>query len=354
MRRSTTRMHAHFSSVADFEDDSVIDFKNAALYVLGLQVIVAVVSCSVISILACSLLPSTVVSAVRTLVLTVLTGACCVAKPLRVGRVHGMALIFSSLRPAVAVYISSLVLAQLVHGCAGGGEPPFWRGWVFSFVSIIQIFAGFMRAHAPLSDTDLPFLVVILSLLVVAIIPPGAVALAGPLCSPPGLWDAGERIVRAVGFSSTYTVFCYVSAPPTAASTDIVVCFMRASAASIWTLGAALPFLVLAIPQCVAAIFFRLRIAEDEEPLIRQQQPPPINSTKRYAALATTSPGAVDLVEYNGSDGSIEGQESVSPPPVSNTHNGVPNGFGPLHFRNVAAPVSKARMAEIAQNLDEV
>ena len=47
--------------------------------------------------------------------------------------------------------------------------------------------------------------------MVIAIMPPPAVALVGPLCQSVDLWEAADRIVRAFCFGMLYSVTVYAS-----------------------------------------------------------------------------------------------------------------------------------------------
>jgi len=366
------------------EQDDVVDFRNASLYLPGLQILIAVLACSLTSVLACWLLPTHAVSAVRTLTLAIIVGAVCVRKPLRLGRVHGLVLVFAALRPAVAVYLGCLVVEQLTHGCASSPEvSPSWRRVVFQAAICAMILSGFMRARRPLARTDVPFLITLVATLVVAALPPPAVALAGPLCEPVSVFGAAERLVRALCFSSCYTVFVYTSAPPTATTGDILVCLTRASAASVWTLGATLPLLVLSLPQCALVIWSRLQVEpEDALPM-----PTTSHSTTAYGALPTRSPGqserSLSPRDYSRSHHHHHSQvppctlesHSPSPPPFPQPQAGIQavggsNGapgvctFGPLSFKDVGAcngasapsagkGMTRDRMAEIAARLDD-
>lgn len=279
-------MHRATAFEMDDEEQNIVDFRNASLYLPGLQILVAVLACSLTSVLACWLLPAHAVSAVRTLTLAIIVGGLCVRKPLRLGRVHGLALVFSALRPAVAVYLGCLVVEQLTHGCASSPEvTPSWRRVVFQAAICAMILSGFLRARKPLARTDVPFLITTAAILVVAALPPPAVALAGPLCEPVSAFGAAERLVRALCFSSCYTVFVYTSAPPTATTGDILVCLTRASAASVWTLGATLPLLVLSLPQCAMVIWSRLK--DDTEDMLPVTS---VHAMMAYGALPTRSP----------------------------------------------------------------
>lgn len=367
----------------DEEEDDVVDFRNASLYLPGLQILIAVLACSLTSVLACWLLPIHAVSAVRTLTLAIIVGAICVRKPLRLGRVHGLVLVFAALRPAVAVYIGCLVVEQLTHGCASSPEvAPSWRRVVFQAAICAMILSGFMRARRPLARTDAPFLITLVATLVVAALPPPAVALAGPLCEPVSVFGAAERLVRALCFSSCYTVFVYTSAPPTATTGDILVCLTRASAASVWTLGATLPLLVLSLPQCALVIWSRLQLeSEDALPMTATA-----HSTAAYGALPTRSPGQPERSGSPLDHGRSHHHHTASAPcaPESNSpspsplpqpqagvqpvvgSNGAPGSctFGPLSFRDVGGlngsaaqsaygGMTRDRMAEIAARFDD-
>lgn len=312
--------------------------------------LLACIACSITSILACWLLPA--VSAVRTLTLTVIVGGFCICKPVTLGRVHGLSLMFSALRPAVVVYVGCLVLEQLVHGCASSPDvTPSWRRVVFQGAILAMIVSGFLRANNPLARTDVPFLITIVAALVVATLPPPAVALAGPLCEPVSLLGAAERLVRALMFGFTNIFFVYTSTPPNGENADVNVILMRASAASVWVMGAPLPMLVLSLPMCALAIFRRLRLrfsAEEEEK--RPLSP--------YSELPTRSPG--EVAEQDRPDSPAPATCSTGALPVGLQSNSS-SMFGALSFREVgpttgcrkgAAP-SRETMEAVAAALEE-
>lgn len=205
-----------------------------------------------------------------------------------------------------------------------------------------------MRANKPLAQTDVPFLNTLVSTLVVAALPPPAVALAGPLCEPVSLVGAAERLVRSLTFGFTYVVFVYTSAPPKGVPADVNVILMRASAASIWTLGAAVPFLVLALPMVAMAILRRLQFrAGDNDEEKRPLSP--------YTVLPTQSPG--DCYRGRAPPDSPVAACDVSALPTALHSNG--NGasmFGALSFREVGGTgsrTSKEAMAAVAAALEE-
>lgn len=235
-----------------------IDYANAVLYLGGFQIVTATLASSLVSILGCSLVPTSLVSAVRTLTLTSIVAVALVYKPIRIGRVKGLDIVFSALRPCVYVYIASLVLEQLVHTCARDAAAPSWRRILVHFGSFVQLSAGFMRARNPTSEQDLPFLLVVATLILVAMLPPPAVILQGPLCSSPSLWTAGERLLRALCFSLLYCVFVFCSALPNRATRELLLCVCRAASASVWVLACHAYLLILVVPQGAIVVYYRV------------------------------------------------------------------------------------------------
>ena len=242
----------------DDEDDVAVDFSNAVLYVGAFQTMLATVLTSIVSIASCSLLPQEAVSAVRTLVLSSVAGVFVVRHPFRIGRVHGLTLIFRALQPCVGFYVASTVAEQLVHTCTRDLSAPSWRRLVFHSSSTLMLISGFLRAKKPLANTDLPFLITLLALLIVAMLPPPAIMLSGPLCAVPTLQASAERVVRAFVFSFLYSVFVYAAAPPVQSTQEVLVCVMRASAASIWVLAVHILLLPLAAVQAAYVIYIRV------------------------------------------------------------------------------------------------
>lgn len=241
-------------------DEVPVDFASAGLYLGAIQVIFVVTLTSFVSLAACWLSPEGGVSAVRTLALCVGTSSLLLRAPLRIGRVRGVKLVFSALRWAAPVYVLALVVEQLVHTCATADEHvPSWRHGLFAGATLVMLMAGVLSARKPLDETDLPFLVTMISLLTVALIPPPAVALIGPLCQPVGLADAAIRLVRAFTFASLYAVHVYASTSPTAGlPVDMLVTVSKSSAAAIWTLTVHPLLLFAAIIQATIAIVSRV------------------------------------------------------------------------------------------------
>lgn len=239
-----------------------IDYSNALIYLAGIQLVTATVTSSLVAILGCTMVPTSLVSAVRTLTLTMATASAFVYQPLRIGRVKGLDIVFAALRPCVFVYIASLILEQLIHSCARDAAAPSWRRILVHAGSFVQLMAGFLRAKNPTSETDLPFLLVLASLVLVAMLPPPAVILQGPLCNSPSLWTASERLLRAFCFSMLYCILVFCSNLPNRATNELLLCVCRAASASIWVLACHPYLLILAIPQGVFAVYFRIKAYE--------------------------------------------------------------------------------------------
>jgi len=174
----------------------------------------------------------------------------------------GLNLIFRALQPCVAIYIFSEITEQLVHTCTRDSSAPSWRRLVFHSCSALMLISGFLRAKRPLAQTDFPFLLTLLALFVVAMLPPSAVILAGPLCSSPTFATSAERITRAFVFSLLYSIFVYAAAPPVQSPAEVMICTMRASAASIWVLAVSIWVLPLATVQAAIVIYTRIFGAE--------------------------------------------------------------------------------------------
>jgi len=249
-------------------EDAMVDFTNASLYLTAMQTITAVVCTAVVSVLACWLVPEGGVSAVRTLALCAATGALLMRKPLRVGRAHGVAVVFSALQPALPLYLLALVVEQLVHTCSvETTSAPSWRRVVFHGMILTMTASGMMTAREPLGQKDVPFLITALALMVVALLPPPAQALVGPLCQSVSLWEASDRLVRSFAFATLYCAHIYAGTASSGldtAGTWVVVA--RSAAASIWTMGAHIAWLPVAVAQCALVVLSRLRLENGESP----------------------------------------------------------------------------------------
>ena len=251
----------------DPEDGDDVDFTNASLYLSGMQTVVSICFCAVVSVLSCWIAPEGGVSAVRTLAFCVAGGVLLMRKPLQVGRVRGVRIVFSSLQPSIAIYLLCLVVEQLVHTCASDAtQTPSWRRVVFHAMVLLMLMSGLMRARRPMEDTDLPFLITAVALLVTAMIPPPAVALVGPLCQPVGMFDAADRVIHALAFSAVYCAHVYASIASNSYGTqESLITVTRAASAALWTMGAHIALLPVAVLQCAVVIHARLALEEPTE-----------------------------------------------------------------------------------------
>lgn len=252
------RLAREFVQPAD-DDDKAIDFSAAGLYIPAAQTITATVVTASTSVLACWLIPASAISAVRTLALTLVSGFLIVRKPIKIGTTKGISTIFAALRPCCFIYVLCLVLEQLIHTCIleeATYEHGFWRRVIYHAAMTVMTLGAFLRAGSPRSESDLPFAVSTLALLVIAALPPPALALSGPLCSPSTLVAAAERIVRAFTFSSVYVVLVYSAAPISNHIVDTYICIARSAAASTWVLGSVVYMLPLALLQVGIVLYY--------------------------------------------------------------------------------------------------
>lgn len=289
LRSAVDEIHAESMD----EDDKAIDFGNVGLYLAGLQVTSTIVVCSCSSILSCWMLPDHAISAVRTLAITTTIGLIMVRKPVRIGRVRGVSTVFNALRPAVATYILALIIEQLVHTCVPSEEEEHTtlRRVVYHVMATVMIASAFARARAPRSESDIPFALTAFCVLAIALLPPPALARAGPLCEPATLIQAGERCLRALFFACVYTVHVYAAAPGRNISNELFICVARATAASVWILCASSWTLPGAPLQVAIVLFSRLG-----------EHGPELSHDEQYAHVPLTS-GAGDsssLEEANG------------------------------------------------------
>ena len=256
----------------DYEDNQV-DFNDASLYLPLAQTVFSICACAVVSVLSCWLTFSGAVSAVRTLALCCATGGLLMRVPIRMGKAHGITVVFAALQLGIPLYLATLVIEQLVHTCSiDASHAPSWRHVVFHSAVAIQVYAGFLRARAPLEDTDRPFVLCLLALMVIAIMPPPAVALVGPLCQSVDLWEAADRIVRAFCFGMLYGVTVYASTRTRSSNySNTSIVFFRSASASIWVSGAMLWWLPLAAAQC--AIIMHARAMKPNAPSLKDYKP---------------------------------------------------------------------------------
>lgn len=263
MRLDTLRTLSNQLHEDAMEDEKAIDFSSVGLYLAGLQAVFAIVCCASASVLCCWLMPPSAISAVRTLAITTVVGLLLVRKPLRVGPTRGVVTVFNALRPSIAIYILALTIEQLVHTCVLPDDDveqqrSVVRRGIYHTMTAILALSGFVRARNPRSESDLPFMVAAICVLVIALLPPPAIAKAGPLCEPAQLMSAGERVLRALLFASVYVSLVYTAAPNSNQSNELFICVARATAASTWVLGISAWGLPLAPVQVALALFTRL------------------------------------------------------------------------------------------------
>ena len=183
------------------QEDSVVDFNDASLYLPLAQTVFSICACAVVSVLSCWLAPNGAVSAVRTLALCSATAAAHArAAAAGQGARHLRRLLGAAAGdPAVPRHARRRAArAHVQHGRVARAE---LATRVFHSAVLAMVYAGFMRARAPLEDTDRPFIITVARVHASSrSCRPPAVALCGPLCQAVDLWEAADRIVRAFCF----------------------------------------------------------------------------------------------------------------------------------------------------------
>jgi hypothetical protein len=139
------------------------------------------------------------------------------------------------------------------------------------------------------------------ALFVIAMLPPPAVVLSGPLCANTTFSLAAERLARAFVFSLLYSIFVYASAPPVQCSGETLICTMRASAASIWVLGCHALLLPLAAVQAGIVIYVRIYNEETAVDYEASYEPVPEERllVSEQLEAAVDEEAAVDYGENN-------------------------------------------------------
>ena len=249
---------AHDLASNGLDNDKSIDFGAAGLYLPAAQTIFATTLSSCVSVIVCWVIPVGAISAVRTLALTTAAGLLVIRRPIRIGQTRGVNTIFSALRPCCVLYVVCLVLEQLIHTCISEEstyEHGFWRRIIYHANMTVMTLAAFLRSKSPRAESDLPFFISTVALLAIAMLPPPALALSGPLCSPPTLAHAGERVLRAFLFACVYVVLVYSAAPISNNLADTLVCVARSASSSAWVLGASTYSLPLALVQICLVLY---------------------------------------------------------------------------------------------------
>ena len=325
--------HAELEDASYSDDDSAIDFNSAALYLIALQTSLATVSCAAASIASCWLVPSTNMSAIRTLVITAITGFLLMRVPLRIGRARGVVVLFNALRPCVLLYVSSLVLEQLVHTCVARDTPAHVSRAIFGLSMVVLLAAGSARALKPTAQTDAPFLIASGALLIVAILPPPATPLAGPLCAPASLTGAGDRMLRSFLFSCLYTTHSFVAPPLVNAIPILAVAIARSASASVWVLGVHLWLTPLALVQIALTLY--VRFGQTETPTRFGPACSP------YKPLDTRSDGGSSITET---------ELAIPPPPRLNTKFHLTSYTGDEEEAGLEIPLDKAALSRLVSN----
>lgn len=358
-------------------DDPFIDFSSAGLYLVGLQTTIATVACAAASIASCWLLPGSMISAVRTLAITSFVGFACMRKAVRLGRARGVSTLFNALRPCIVVYVAVLTIEQLVHTCVAVDQRPNGHTRTFIFHSAVAVMAGsgLWRAAKPLSESDGPFITTLCAVVVIALLPPPATPLAGPLCQAPSMFGAGERLLRAFFFSALFVVHTYAAPPQRNSMHDLSVCIFRCTAASVWVLGCHVYIIWLPLPQAAVALWARFGTEQHSNEMqglynsVETRSDGGLSDAELGAMASMKLPrdeNGVLIPPYLRTDapfGTGSETRTISPPhtgpPASPAHEevvvdpkqlaSIVPGLGGLGSMNGA--MSKQRMAEIAASL---
>ena len=248
-----------------------IDFQSVALYLPAVQVVLALLLCCATTLTLASISGDCRSTAPRAATMSAIIALICVFRPIRVQEVHGMDLIFDTIRPAVVAYWIALICEQLVYtGCASNAatvaadaasitNTTTAHRIIYHILIVVAAIAGFLRAYHPMSQQDVPFLISTSALIFIAIFPPTPLDTSGPLCHVDGIWDAAERLARALLFGLVFCALAYASEPTRHCVGEIALCASRATAASAWILGVHPFMLPLAIVQSGLAILRRMR-----------------------------------------------------------------------------------------------
>lgn len=265
LRRRDHLANGRFPFDGDGDDSLSVDYSSAGLYVVGIQTVLGCACCAATSVLFCWALPRAAISAVRTLAGTSAAAVLFVSKPLRLGRVRGVNTVFNALRVSVPLYIFALVIEQILHTCTvttRDEDESVALRVVFHVVVAFMILSGFVRARRPVSETDMSFLIVMVCFLILALLPPPATALTGPLCEPATVLGGAERVLRALLFSSLYATHVYSAVPRGNSLNELCVCVARSATACAWTLACHTYLLPLAPVQ--AGVLLASRFSESD------------------------------------------------------------------------------------------
>ena len=262
---SVLRSGTTVTSPDEEEDSTYIDFSNAGLYLVALQMVSASVAVACLSVIV-NWVSGDSASAIRTFAVCMAAAIAVLFRPARVGRVPGLASVFNALRPCTGIYLLSLASGQLVHSCLALQSEmttPAWRDWVFNALQLPLVACGIWRAVNPVSPKDKTVIVAGATLLALALLPLPGQRGDGPLCVSPTLGQAGLRLLRALLFSLVYAFHVFSSAPQVLERGDVTLSATRASAASIWVLGAHVVVMPLVLVQIAIVIYQRMSISRN-------------------------------------------------------------------------------------------
>lgn len=218
---------------------SEVDFSSVSLYIPALQIAVALIITCITNSLAAMLSKVFACNAVRTILITSVVGTLCIYNPAKMSYARGVDIMFDALRPSMLVYLISFVCEQLLHSCRPLDEYSHGsviRLWLFHCGVVVMMSASFWQATHTNVQTDYPFVVTFMTLVVLTIFAPPPDQGLGPLCDAPTLSDTLDRLFRVVTFAWTYITLAYACEPTKHSIGEILLCAARASSASIWIL----------------------------------------------------------------------------------------------------------------------
>lgn len=258
-RRKVNASNQHESSHHIVCEEDIPDFASVALYIPALQVVGSAFVCCVTTILSCWLLPHNAISSIRSISLALGVALLTLHKPVTIGKARCMDSIFNSIRPAVLIYLTSLVVEQLAHSCVTQGlSIILFRWWLYQVCMVIIMGSGIFKALFPFKNHEKPFILSLVALAVAALMPPSPSDLGGPLCSSATGIQALERTSRAILFSSTYCILVFAAHPIRFSPPNATMNSVRAASSSIWILGIVPHFLPFVVLQVAILLFSRL------------------------------------------------------------------------------------------------
>lgn len=293
---SALRNGSTVTSPDDKEDSTYIDFSNAGLYLVALQMVSASVAVASLSATV-NWISGESASAIRTFAVCTAAAIAALFRPARVGRVPGLTSVFNALRPCTGIYLLSLASGQLVHSCLALQSEmttPAWRDYVFNVLQLPLVACGIWRALNPVSPKDKTVLVAGMTLLALALLPLPGQRGDGPLCVTPSLGQAGLRLLRALLFSLAYAFHVFSSAPHVLERGDATLSATRASAASIWVLGAHVLVMPIVLLQIGIVIYQRMSISSNGTSALADLEaegPHGYDQDSAYQSVAVTSDG---------------------------------------------------------------